>query len=182
MTAENPVELCNDRIAHFRKKADHNKRESLNFFTIVILCTLAAPLLITLGTNAMVNKVAPAILSTIAAGSTAWLQQRKPQRLWSLYRGAERQLEYHLHRYRFRAGEFETAENPDRLLAELVTEIVLRTHEGWTGLGPVNTYRTAATGADFFEVKERGAQCTRRTSATRDAEIGKIRPVPSGCG
>ena len=56
-------------------------------------------------------------------------------------------------------------------------------HSGWIRtLGPVNTYRTAATGADFFEVKERGAQCTRRTSATRDAEIGKIRPVPSGCG
>jgi hypothetical protein len=136
MDDSNPIEFCNDRIAHFRRKADHNKRESLTFFVTVNVCTLASPLLITLGNDAVVNKMLPAILSTLAGGATAWLQLRRPQELWSLYRGAERELEYHLQRYQFRAGEFANAENPERLLAERVTELVAQTHEGWTGLVP----------------------------------------------
>jgi hypothetical protein len=136
MTSVSPVALCNDRIAHFRSKADHNKRESLAFFTTVIVCTLSAPLFITLGDRALLSKILPAILSTTAAGATAWLQQRKPQQLWSLYRSAERQLEFHLQRYQLQAGEYAEAANPDRLLAEHATEIVLRTHEGWSGLVP----------------------------------------------
>ena len=136
MTTVNPVDLCNDRIAHFRSKADHNKRESLTFFTTVIVCTLSAPLFITLGDTTLLSKILPAVLSTTAAGATAWLQQRKPQQLWSLYRSAERQLEFHLQRYQLQAGECAEATNPERLLAERATEIVLRTHEGWSGLVP----------------------------------------------
>lgn len=136
MDAASPIEFCNDRIAHFRRKADHNKRESLTFFATVIVCTLASPLLITLGNDAVLNKMLPAILSTIAGGATAWLQQRRPQQLWSLYRGAERQLEYHLQRYQFCAGEYANAESRDRLFAERVTELVVQTHEGWTSLVP----------------------------------------------
>jgi SMODS and SLOG-associating 2TM effector domain 1 len=136
MATASPVELCNNRIAHFRSKADHNKRESLTFFSTVIMCTLSAPLFITLGNTPLLNKIIPAILSTMAAGATAWLQQRKPQQLWSLYRSAERQIEFHLQRYQLHAGEYADAANPDRLLAEHVTEIVLRTHDGWSGLVP----------------------------------------------
>jgi hypothetical protein len=136
MPHTNAIELSLDRIVHFRSKADHNKRESLTFFTIIITCTLAAPLLITLGDRPLLNKIIPAILSTLASGSTAWLQQRKPQQLWSLYRGAERQIEYHLQRRQLQAGEYAESSNPDRLLAERVTEIALHTHEGWSGLVP----------------------------------------------
>lgn len=136
MTPTNPVDLCNDRIAHFREKANHNKRESLTFFTSIIVCTLVSPLLITLGNAAVLNKMVPAILSTVAAGATAWLQQRKPQQLWSLYRGTERQLEYHMQRHQFLAGEYADATDPDRLFAERITEIILRAHEGWSGLVP----------------------------------------------
>ena len=136
MPTVNPVDLCIDRIAHFRSKADHNKRESLAFFATVIVCTLSAPLFITLGSTELLSKILPAILSTTAAGATAWLQQRKPQQLWSLYRSAERQLEFHLQRYQLQAGEYADATNPERLLAEHATEIVLLTHEGWSGLVP----------------------------------------------
>ena len=147
MTTASPVELSNNRIAHFRRKADHNKRESLTFFSIVIACTLSAPLFITLGNTPLLNKIIPAILSTMAAGATAWLQQRKPQQLWSLYRGAERQIEFHLQRYQLNAGEYADSANPDRLLAEHVTEIVLHTHEGWSGLVPQMPASTPAAKA-----------------------------------
>jgi hypothetical protein len=51
-----------------------------------------------------------------------------------------------------------------------------------TTLGPVNTIRAAATGANFSECEEQGATNTGRIRATRDEAIGKIRPVPEGCG
>ena len=44
------------------------------------------------------------------------------------------------------------------------------------------TSRTAATGANFPECKERGVTNTGRILATSDTAIGKIRPVPPGCG
>ena len=47
-------------------------------------------------------------------------------------------------------------------------------------LGPVNTIRTAATGAHCFECKEQGATNTERIRATRDEAIGTMRPVPKG--
>ena len=49
-------------------------------------------------------------------------------------------------------------------------------------LGPVNTNRAAATGADFFECEERGETNAGRILATSDEAIGKICPVPPGCG
>ena len=42
--------------------------------------------------------------------------------------------------------------------------------------------RAIATGADFLEFSERGANSSRPTGVTSDNEIGKIGPVPSGCG
>ena len=53
---------------------------------------------------------------------------------------------------------------------------------GYRNLGPVNTIRTAATGANFFEFEERGVTNTGCLLATSDDEIGKIGPVPLGCG
>jgi hypothetical protein len=43
-------------------------------------------------------------------------------------------------------------------------------------------FRAGVAGANFFEIKERGATQTERLLATTDAEIGKIGPSPSGCG
>src|SRR5277367_2428946 len=57
-----------------------------------------------------------------------------------------------------------------------------RRNERLLVLGPVNTIRTTARGADFFECEKRGETNTGRILATRDEAIGKIRPLPSGCG
>jgi hypothetical protein len=45
---------------------------------------------------------------------------------------------------------------------------------------PLLTYEAVATGENFPEAEEGGAQCTERTEATSDDGIGKIRPVPDG--
>jgi hypothetical protein len=49
--------------------------------------------------------------------------------------------------------------------------------------GSVNEhYWVGATGAHFAEMEERGVTNTGAITATSDDEIGKMGPVPSGCG
>ena len=97
----------------------------------MIVCILATPMFITLGPGRVLGKIVPSTLSLIAAGSTAWLQQRKPQQLWSIYRGAQRELEDQETKYRFCLGEYETTPDPNKLLAERVAAIALNAHRQW---------------------------------------------------
>lgn len=129
-------DYCRGRIEHFRRKAEHNKREALVWFGVTICCSLAAPLFITLGSGKVLGKVVPAVLSTMAAGGTAWLQQRKPHQLWTLYRSAERELENELVRYEFRVGSYGESETPDKELVDRVSNIALRVHTSWLPLVP----------------------------------------------
>ncbi|WP_050577852.1 SLATT domain-containing protein [Sinorhizobium meliloti] len=78
-----------------REKANHNKLEAQGCFAAVIGCTLIAPLFVTLGEGPFLAKVVPSVLSVTAAGITSWLQLRKPQKLWVIYRRAQRELEEH---------------------------------------------------------------------------------------
>jgi hypothetical protein len=133
---EDALVFCSRTCAGFKAKADHNKNESMCFFILVIACTLLAPMFITLGAGLWLGKVIPAGLSTLAAGATAWLQLRKPQQLWALYRGAQRELEDHEVKRKFLIGEYETARDPDRLLAESVAAIALAAHYSWLPVVP----------------------------------------------
>lgn len=133
---ENAGQLCKRLISHYEVKADHNKAEALRCFLLVIICTLVTPLFITLGTDPWLGKVVPSILSLIAAGATAWLQQRKPQQLWSLYRTAQRELEVQKMRHHYLIDEYETAVDPDKLLAKNVTTVVSSTHQQWMPIIP----------------------------------------------
>lgn len=119
-----------------REKADHNKRESEFFFFGVIACTLTAPLFVTLGEGFWFGKVIPASLSVAAAAGTAWLQMRKPQRLWQIYRRAQRELEREKSFYDFGLHDYEDADQRDKVLARRVSEIAFETHERWEGLVP----------------------------------------------
>lgn len=122
-----------EQLAHFKLKASHNKFESLWCFRLIMLCTLSAPLFVSLADNFWVSKVTPAILSAIAAFFTAWLQLRKPQELWSLYRGAERAIEVQITNYDFSTGLYKNigSEEADKLLVENVSQLKLETHESW---------------------------------------------------
>lgn len=133
---ENAGQLCQRLISHYEVKADHNKAETLRCFLLVIVCTLVTPLLITLGSDFWLGKVTPSVLSLIAAGATAWLQQRKPQQLWSIYRTAQRELEVQKMRRDYLIDEYETAVNPDKLLASHVALVVNSTHQQWVPVVP----------------------------------------------
>ena len=122
--------------AGFRDKANHNKTEAQGCFAAIIVCTLAAPLFVTLGEGFILEKVVPSVLSVMAAALTTWLQLRKPQRLWVIYRRAQRELEQAKANYDFNDAEFDGAADKDRLLARRVTAVAKGAHDEWEGLIP----------------------------------------------
>ncbi|KAB2678467.1 MULTISPECIES: DUF4231 domain-containing protein [Brucella/Ochrobactrum group] len=126
----------------FREKADHNKFEAQFCFSVIIACTLIAPLFVTLGTGILCSKAIPSVLSILAGGLTSWLQLRKPQRLWMIYRRAQRELEEHKANYDFRDGDFTECSNADQLLARKVTAVNRWVHDAWEGLVPEQEYLT----------------------------------------
>ena len=134
--SESPTQLCQRLIRHYETKADHNKAEALRCFSLVIVCTLITPLFITLGSGLWLGKVLPSALSLIAGGATAWLQQRKPQQLWSLYRTAQRELEVQKLSFDYLIDEYESAAHPDKVLARSVAAVVHRTHQQWMPVVP----------------------------------------------
>jgi hypothetical protein len=135
-TNETPVEFCSRLIGAFEEKANHNKRESMANFLLVTVATLLAPVFITLGDGYISGKIVPSLLSLTAAGSTGWLQLRQPQRLWSLYRTAQRELEDHRTKYEYEISEYEEADDRDKLLAERTANIALSVHYNWLPLVP----------------------------------------------
>lgn len=134
--AETAQDFCQRTIDGLKRKSDHNKREALWTFIAVIVTTLSTPMFVTLGSGVFWGKVVPSVLSLAAAGCTAWLQQRKPQQLWAMYRTAQRELEDHLTRHRFALAPYEEAGAPDKMLAERVAEIALGLHYQWVPLVP----------------------------------------------
>ncbi|CAH7073569.1 conserved hypothetical protein [Vibrio chagasii] len=127
-------EYSSEQVEHFKKKADHNKQESLWCFRIIMLGTLSAPLLVGLGEGVFYAKVLPSILSAIAAFCTAWLQLRKPQELWSIYRNAQRQIEVQITHFDFNVADYTGLDESkaSELLALTVSNLVLETNSRWT--------------------------------------------------
>ena len=130
------LEYCEGLIDHYKKKASHNKKESLRCFLAVMGCTLSAPIFILAGEGLYIGKVLPAALTAAASLATAWLQLRKPQGLWALYRTAERELEFERDQHHFNLAHYAKSEDKDRLLGEKVLDIYRRTHYSWTKLIP----------------------------------------------
>ena len=137
--ALNPItaqEYCLDRIKHFEAKANHNKAEALRLFIILMICTLASPLFITLGPGLLLGKLIPSILSTLATGCAVWLQQRKPQQLWTLYRTTQRRLENEEVGFRFSINEYEENADRNKILAQRTAVICSNANDLWVPLIP----------------------------------------------
>lgn len=135
--SEDPLQAAEKTINGFKRKADHNKTESLACFIVVVACSLISPLFVTLGEGLIWGKIVPSVLSLSAAGSTAWLQLRKPQLLWSLYRDCQRRIEDHVCKFRYQLAEYSAAEpERSRLLADEVRKVAWEAHQRWLPLVP----------------------------------------------
>jgi hypothetical protein len=82
------------------------------------------------------SKIIPTIISISVAISATWLQVRKPQQLWALYRTAQRNLEHKLYQYKYKVSHFEKAENSKSIFVEKIIEIRNETHNSWLNLIP----------------------------------------------
>lgn len=129
-------QYAQQQINHYKKKADHNKSESVWCFRGVMVCSLLAPIFLSLGEGIWLSKVIPSLLSAIAAFCTAWLQLRKPQALWTVYRTAQRKIERTLIHYQFNVEKFDDSsqsiDKADKLLISEVTSFSSEAHNVWT--------------------------------------------------
>ncbi len=140
-------EYCKSVINSFKSKATHNKNESICFFWVSMGGALLAPLFVTLGEDIanflgnygsvfLFSKLIPSILSIAVAFSTAWLQLRKPQQLWALYRTSQRELENCLSEFQYKINDFENCSDTEKLLAQKVSKIALAAHYDWLPMVP----------------------------------------------
>lgn len=120
----------------FTKKAGHNKRESLTCIALILGSSALAPLFITLGNGLFWGKIVPSVLSAVAGVFTSWMQLRKPQKLWGMYREAQRLIEDQVTKHQFKIGDYDTGEDIDRLLAEKIASIALNAHNEWVKVIP----------------------------------------------
>lgn len=143
---QNAISLTESWITHFKTKSDHNKSESLWCFRFIMLGSIAAPILLTLGETTFVSKVLPSICSGIAAFCTAWLQLRKPQSLWATYRTAERNLESLTIKHKFRVDDFDgmSEEDADKMLASKTVEVISKVNADWAS--QVSNYNSGTIG------------------------------------
>ena len=157
-------EYCKSVINSFKSKATHNKNESIYFFWVSMGGALLAPLFVTLGEDIanflgnygsvfLFSKLIPSILSIAVAFSTAWLQLRKPQQLWALYRTSQRELENCLSEFQYKINDFENCTDTEKLLAQKVSKIALAAHYDWLPMvpNPDNLSTPSATGNQGFK-------------------------------
>lgn len=123
-------------IQSFKLKATHNKNESMICFWTAMGGALAAPLFLTLGSGIFLEKVVPSSLSALVAFSTAWLQLRKPQHLWALYRTSQRELEDNLYKFQYNIMDYKDSVDPTSLLIERAAKIALDAHYAWLPIVP----------------------------------------------
>ncbi|MEB8475011.1 DUF4231 domain-containing protein [Acidithiobacillus ferriphilus] len=139
--------FCVAMIRGFEEKATHNKSESMLCFWTSMGGSLLVPVFVTLGPGMAgalgfpgagfwLGKVIPSLLSVCVAFSTGWLQLRKPQQLWPLYRTSQRELEDNLHKYRFSVDDYSDAGDRDKLLVERATKIARDAHYAWLPMVP----------------------------------------------
>ena len=130
------TDYCQEKIDHFREKAAHNKTEALWCFRLIMGSTLLVPLFIALGPDVWSSKVIPSFLSALAAFCTAWIQLRKPQELWTLYRTTQRELEDQLVKHNYLLDDYENSDDANKLLAQNVARLTLQTHQKWMPIVP----------------------------------------------
>ncbi|EMI7380071.1 DUF4231 domain-containing protein [Salmonella enterica] len=129
--------LALNEAAHFSSKADHNKNESLFFFSAALFGSLLTPIFFTLGDSVLYSKIIPSLLSALSAFSVSWLQLRKPQQLWHLYRSCQREIENLILKYDYGIVPFNNSDckSIQNFIAQLII-IKEKSHANWSKLTP----------------------------------------------
>jgi hypothetical protein len=135
MNKFNVLETCENMAKELSLKANHNKKESLWSFELIMTLTLVTPILINISDDWIWGKLLPSICAAIASFLTAWLKLRKPESLWSLYRSSQREIENEIRYYQSDISPYGEADS-DKTLIKNVTEIFNNTHTGWLKLVP----------------------------------------------
>ncbi len=138
MNKKTAREYATQQALHFEKKAKHHKQESLWCFRLTMLSTLVAPILVALGEDVWFAKITPSVLTALAAFCTAWVQLRKPQELWAIYRNAQRQIEIETAHYDFQVGAYQnlSEKEADSLLVLKVIGLLSEVNKQWMGQVP----------------------------------------------
>lgn len=137
MADETAAEYAARMRKHFGDKADKNKGRTDFLLVSIIVGTLATPVFVALGAGLWFGKVVPSVLSLLAAAATTWLQVRKPNDRWMLYRGAERSIEHEQAKHQHAIDEYDVpVDKRDKLLVRRIARLSKATHDKWEGLVP----------------------------------------------
>lgn len=117
-------------------KADENKRLTNLLFFAVLAATVFSPILILLPIPQLWSKIAPAVFTGFAALASGWVQLKRPQERWALYRTAQREIEFEIDQHEFGLGEYTDPQARDSVLAETVSKRALQLHYEWLPMVP----------------------------------------------
>lgn len=117
------------------KKSKQNKNNSTFLIFIVLFSTVLSPVLILISDCDIISKYIPAFLTAGAALASYWIQLRKPQERWVLYRTAQREIEFEIDQFQHNLGEY-TIVNKEMVLADNVSKRALKLHYEWMPFVP----------------------------------------------
>jgi hypothetical protein len=126
-------EFAINLVHGFKKKAGDEKDKTYFLSSVGVACTIIVPLFVTLASAPLYAKAIPAILSGVATFCATWVQYTKPEKLWTLYREAQRKLEREIEHFDFSVGDYDglTQEEKEKHLAKASSEIAWGVHKGW---------------------------------------------------
>jgi Protein of unknown function (DUF4231) len=130
------LEYARNTLQGIKDKAERNKHWSDALFFIIIAATASSPILILLPLAPIWSRNAPAILTALASVASAWVQLRKPQERWALYRTAQREIEFEIDQYTFGLGKYRDLTTRVSVLADAVSNRALQLHYEWLPMVP----------------------------------------------
>jgi hypothetical protein len=133
---ENVIDYANRTLNGIKEKAKRNKRGSTIFFLCLLIPTAITPILILLPFGDILTKYIPAAITALASFSSAWMQLRKPQERWVLYRTAQREIEFEVDQYSYGLGSYSDPKTKDEILADRISKRALQLHYDWIPIFP----------------------------------------------
>ena len=130
---ENSIQYALRHRDYFKNKSNKNKRISNKLLIIIILSSVLTPVFILVSADFWISKLLPSVLGAAAAFSSYWIQLKKPQEKWILFRSAQRQIEYEIDIYKFNLSNL-SQKDLEKSLAMKVSQINLEAHQNWIPL------------------------------------------------